>query len=166
MLKIDLVRLLSMLLSPILPIVVILLFKPTRKEIKCGILAGVFMAVVDYILEVYAGTLGLWHTHGGFQVLNVPLDMVVSFVFFGWGFCLIYSLFKKLRYHALARAIFTVILAGICTSADYTTTKFFGFLTFGVGFTWGHVFLIWNVLLFATFWFYHFCLKEFWREAG
>lgn len=162
--KTDLARLLSMLASPILPIVVILLFKPTRKEIKCGILAGIFIAVADYILEVYAGVLNLWYTNGGFQVLNVPLDMGVSFVFGGLGFCLIYSIFKNLRYHALARVIYTVILAGCCTFTDYATTKLYGFLTFGPGFGWAHTFLIWNVLLFATFWFYHFCLKEFWKE--
>ncbi|MHA1301632.1 MAG: hypothetical protein ACTSO9_19600 [Candidatus Helarchaeota archaeon] len=86
---------------PIIPCMILafLLFQPDIVEIIAASIAGVFTAVYDWSIEAYAYKKGLWFCHGGIQKIelgdkvidfkHVPIDMVISFWFFGFMYSIL-----------------------------------------------------------------------------
>ena len=76
-----------------------IIFQPSTIEIVAASIAGVLTAVYDWVIEAYAYDKGLWFCYGGCQKFeiggktvgfhHVPIDMIVSFWFFGFMFSLL-----------------------------------------------------------------------------
>ncbi len=92
-------RLRLLYLSPIEIVIVLVIFSVPFNttgtflpHIVGALCAGITIAIIDWIIEAYAYTKGLWFCYGGYQKMgkldfrHVPIDMIVSFI--GTGFCI------------------------------------------------------------------------------
>ncbi|MHA1378211.1 MAG: hypothetical protein ACTSRG_07500 [Candidatus Helarchaeota archaeon] len=86
---------------PIIPCMILafILFQPNTIELIAASIAGLFTALYDWCIEAYAYKKGLWYCYGGFQEIkignktidfkHVPIDMIVSFWFFGFMYSIL-----------------------------------------------------------------------------
>ena len=120
---------------------VLLLFLPSENTMKISILTGVFMMVLDFVLETVAFYLDWWYPLGGTQfppLIVVPLEMVTSFFIIGTAMGItitfpkkireldfkllnwVKPLFKNEKFDTLWRILYIFLIAIIGTNGDYT----------------------------------------------
>ncbi|MFX0101615.1 MAG: hypothetical protein ACFFCS_18715, partial [Candidatus Hodarchaeota archaeon] len=76
---------------------VILVFLPNNKEMKVALIIGVFTMFFDLFLEAIAVQLDWWYPKGEHLILEVPIEMVVSFMIIGTSMGIIFYFPEKMR---------------------------------------------------------------------
>lgn len=117
--------------------------KPQKKELKAGAITALSISVSDYLFEILAGKLNLWHYHGGFLFLGLPLDMFVDFFFLSLCVCLGMVYFKrKGRTHVILYALALFIFLGSWGVFHNKRAIEMGFITFTKEITFGTAWFI------------------------
>lgn len=131
----------------LVPVIMLLLcgilikwIKPRREELKAAFFTSLIIAAGDYILEIAAGKLNLWHYHGEFMFLGLPPDMFADFVFLVLFLCLGWIYFKRkgARQAALYKLVLFFVL-GTYALLHNKRALDLGFITFSEKITYGTI---------------------------
>lgn len=132
----TLYRIFALIAQIVAAFVAIAILKPARKEIKSAFQAGIVCAVYDFIIEAIAFKYGVWFCYGGFQILHVPVDMSVQFLFYGmmistvsgfpalfrrWDFLKV--LYGNKRHDFIHRIIFMILISVWGATGDFISKK-------------------------------------------
>lgn len=112
--------------------------KPRREELKAAFFTSLIIAAGDYILEIAAGKLNLWHYHGELLFLGLPPDMFADFVFLVLCLCLGFIYFQ--RKGKASAAMYIIILCAFMGTYGILHNKRameLGFITFSEEFQYG-----------------------------
>ena len=94
-------RILSDFIQNILIITIVLLvFMPDNRNLKVALFMGIFILILDFVLETLAVYLNWWYPLGGTQfppLIVVPIEMVISFMLIGTSMGVILTFPEKMR---------------------------------------------------------------------
>ena len=80
--------------------IIVIIFMPNKKSIKISIFIGIFVLILDFLIETIAVYLNWWYPLGGIQfppILVIPLEMVLSFFIIGVSFTILLTYPEKIR---------------------------------------------------------------------
>lgn len=117
--------------------------KPQKKELYSAVKTGLSIAVLDYILEIFANKLELWHYNGKFLFLGLPVDMFLDFSLVVTNICLGYIFFKrKSKIIKIAYIFFLCIALGLWGIYHNKEAMEMGFVTFSEKLSYGTIWFI------------------------
>ncbi|MFX1451290.1 MAG: hypothetical protein ACFFCM_10635 [Promethearchaeota archaeon] len=124
-----------------------IIFQPSIIELIAASIAGLFTAIYDWSIEVYAYKKELWFCYGGCQKIeignktidfkHVPIDMIISFWFFGFMFSML-STFPD-RNRVMYKIITDPALTNPTLDPIWIIALCFILATFGAIFDYSHI---------------------------
>src|SRR3972149_10784711 len=77
--------------------VLLRLIKPSRKEIKCGLISALIVAAADFIFEIFMGHFKIWEYHMPYSIFGIPAELFIDFSLICFAFCQGFAYFSRLK---------------------------------------------------------------------
>ena len=143
----DIVSLVMLILGPLLAAAFIFLMKPRREKIKAAFIAGLFVALANFLIEVVAAPNDVYYVWGLWPIFNSPLSRTIAWVFLGMVFAFSSDFPKALPRPRLGLALHLIIAIIIGLFFDWLGTRSLEFMALGENGNWIIIFFIWGSLV-------------------
>ncbi len=143
----NIVSLVMLIGGPLLALSYIYLRRPARKKITAALIAGLAVAMANFLIEAAAAPNDVYYVRGLWPVFNSPLSRTIGWVFLGMVFALVSDLTKAMPNPraALASYIVSTIIFGLVL--DYLGTRWLEFMALGKNGNWFIILMIWGILV-------------------
>lgn len=139
----NIVSLVMLIGGPIAALSFVYLRRPNRKKLVAALVAGLFVALANFLIEAVSAPNDVYYVYGLWPVFNSPLSRTIGWVFLGMVFALTTD-FPRSRL-ALASYVITCIIFGLVL--DWLGTRWLEFMALGDNGNWFIILLIWGTLV-------------------
>ena len=143
----NIISLVMLIGGPILALAFVYLRRPKRKKIIAALIAGLAVALANFLIEAIAAPNDVYYVHGLWPVFNSPLSRTIGWVFLGMVFALGTDLAKAMPKPRLALALYIITCIVFGLVMDYAGTRWLEFMALGENGNWFIILLIWGTLV-------------------
>jgi len=104
--KANIISLVMLIGGPFLAFSLIRLRRPSRKRILAALIAGLCVALINFLIEALAAPYDVYYVRGLWPVFDSPLSRTIGWVFLGMTFVLASDITKAMPHPRGAIAIY------------------------------------------------------------
>jgi len=141
--KATLISLLMLIGGPLLAVSLLYWMRPDFRKIRAALIAGLGIALLNFLLEIYGARYDVYYVRGLWPILNSPLSRNIGWMFLGMSFALASDLAKVMPHPRVSLSLY--LGAGIFSGLflDYLGTAGLDFMSLGNNGNWFYIFIIW-----------------------
>jgi hypothetical protein len=143
----DIVSLVMLIGGPLLAITAVLLRRPRRKRLMAALIAGVAVAMANFLIEAVSAPNDVYYVYGLWPVLNSPLSRTIGWVFLGMIFALASDMTRAMPRPRLALLLLIIVTIIFGVFTDWLGTRWLEFMKLGENGNWFIILLIWTTLV-------------------